>query len=105
MSDEIKVTQEEAIHWMESALRNWTRVARLSKDDVEDVRAELDRFRIASTRQLAADLAEAKEVLRMVLNSCLSGQKVPMGDGDTYTVSAPSHGALMRAQALIERLG
>lgn len=38
------VTREEAIKFLESACRNWTRVPPLSEDDIGDVATELLRF-------------------------------------------------------------
>lgn len=38
------VTREQAVAWMEEALRNWDYVPRLSVGEIEDVRAALDGF-------------------------------------------------------------
>jgi hypothetical protein len=48
MSDnETTVTNEDAIKFLEGACRNWTKVPRLSNDDLHDVATELDRFLVS----------------------------------------------------------
>jgi hypothetical protein len=51
------VTKEEAIRWMECALRNVDHLE-LCNDDIEDVRAELERFRLAAI-ETVTELAAA----------------------------------------------
>ena len=40
----IEITEADAIKFLEGAVRNWSRVPRLSHDDLNDVRVELERF-------------------------------------------------------------
>ena len=38
------ITREDAIKFLEGACRNWSKVPRLSNDDLQDVATELSRF-------------------------------------------------------------
>ncbi|WDA36449.1 hypothetical protein [Sphingobium sp. YC-XJ3] len=51
-TDKAPVTVEQAIAFLENACRNWSRVPRLSKDDIADVAMALSRFRLQSTAAL-----------------------------------------------------
>ena len=43
-SQDLKVTNLDAVGFLESAVRNWSHVPSLSKSDIEDVAKELSRF-------------------------------------------------------------
>lgn len=43
-----RVTREEAIKFFEGACRNWSKVPKLSEDDIGDVASELLRFSLAA---------------------------------------------------------
>ncbi|KKX28260.1 hypothetical protein [Rhizobium sp. LC145] len=47
----VPVTREDAIKFLEGACRNWSKVPRLSNDDLQDVATELSRF--VASRALA----------------------------------------------------
>lgn len=62
----VPVTREQAVAWMEEALRNWDYVPRLSASEVEDVRAALDgfsRYRIRLTALRTPPAVEPDEGL------------------------------------------
>ncbi|MDI6838062.1 MAG: hypothetical protein QMD99_20425 [Rhizobiaceae bacterium] len=42
--EEVRVTREDAIKFLERACRNWSKVPKLSYDDVDDVVVELSRL-------------------------------------------------------------
>ena len=53
MSDksEPEVTQQDAVKFLEGAVRNWSHVPRLSNEDIEDVRVELERFILSAVKE------------------------------------------------------
>lgn len=58
-SGNVQVTTEEAIRFLESAVRNWQHV-NFDRDGLEDVRIELNRFRLAA---LSCELDEARRLI------------------------------------------
>lgn len=58
-----RVTREDAIEWMECAMRNFRHLS-ISEDDIEDVRLELERFRraaIVETTERAVRVVEQQQ--------------------------------------------
>ncbi len=56
----VEVTRDETFKFLDSATRNWQGIEPLSEADIEDVRAELQRFRTQSTAADKAMIAELK---------------------------------------------
>ena len=51
-----EATKDEAIKFLECAVRNWSHVPRLSNDDIDDVRVALNSFRRAAVAELVEAL-------------------------------------------------
>lgn len=63
MTDKAPVTVEQAIAFLENACRNWSRVPRLSKDDIADVAMALSSFRLQSTAAVEEEIKRLREAL------------------------------------------
>ncbi len=112
----VAVTRSDAIIFLERAMRNWRLIGRLSSEELEDVRVELERFP-ARIRIAATDVPQATgvaghapritaEALAAATNPALfcDNKQARHMAASPLTVDEAQRGAVMLAADIISRL-